>query len=122
MSTENALLTILIEKINNDTITLPTLPEVAVRIRRAADDPDINLSKMADVIAQDPALSARMMKVANSAFHGSLNQGRNPQSGGHPHRLASNQEYCHRHGHGTAVCVQEHSGEKLFVQGLAKNR
>lgn len=68
MSTENALLTILIEKINNDTITLPTLPEVAVKIRRAADDPDINLTGMADVIAQDPALSARMMKVANSAM------------------------------------------------------
>lgn len=70
MSTENALLTILIEKINNDTITLPTLPEVAVKIRRAADDPNINLTKMGDVIAHDPALSARMMKVANSAFMG----------------------------------------------------
>lgn len=68
MSTENALLTILIEKINNDTITLPTLPEVAVKIRRAADDPRINLTRMADVIAQDPALSARMMKMANSSF------------------------------------------------------
>lgn len=66
MSTENALLTILVEKIGNDTITLPTLPEVAVKIRRAADDPKINLNKMADVIANDPALSARMMRVANS--------------------------------------------------------
>jgi HD-like signal output (HDOD) protein len=66
MSTENALLTILVEKISNDTITLPTLPEVAVRIRRTADDPMVNLGRMADVIAQDPALSARMMRVANS--------------------------------------------------------
>ena len=66
MSTENALLTILVEKISNDTITLPTLPEVAVKIRRAADDPKINLNKMAEVIANDPALSARMMRVANS--------------------------------------------------------
>ncbi|MFT5162856.1 MAG: HD-like signal output (HDOD) protein [Alteromonadaceae bacterium] len=70
MSTENALLTILTEKISNDTVTLPTLPEVAVKIRRAADDPDINLGSMADVIAQDPALSARIMKVANSALMG----------------------------------------------------
>lgn len=66
MSTENALLTILVEKISNDTLTLPTLPEVAVKIRRAADDPKINLNRMADVIANDPALSARMMRVANS--------------------------------------------------------
>lgn len=68
MSSQNALLTILIEKINTDTLTLPTLPEVAVKIRRAADDPNTNLSKMADVIAQDPAMSARIMKVANSAM------------------------------------------------------
>lgn len=70
MSNENALLTILVERIRSDTLTLPTLPEVAVKIRRAADDPDINLVKMAEVIAQDPALSARMIKVANSSVMG----------------------------------------------------
>lgn len=70
MSTENALLTILIDRINNDTLVLPTLPEIAVKVRQAADDPEVNLAKMADVISQDPALSARMIKVANSAFMG----------------------------------------------------
>lgn len=80
MSTENALLTILVEKIQSDSLVLPTLPEIAIKIREAADDPDVNLSMMADVIAQDPALSARLVKVANSAFMGrsvkveSLNQ------------------------------------------------
>jgi len=70
MSTENALLTILVEKIQSDSLVLPTLPEIAIKIREAADDPDVNLLAMADVIAQDPALSARMVKVANSAFMG----------------------------------------------------
>jgi HD-like signal output (HDOD) protein len=70
MSTENALLSILVEKINNDTLVLPTLPEVAVKVREAADNPEINLMEMSDVIAHDPALSARMIKVANSAFLG----------------------------------------------------
>lgn len=70
MSTENALLTILIDRINNDTLVLPTLPEIAVKVRQAADDPEVNLAQMADVISQDPALSARMIKVANSAFMG----------------------------------------------------
>ncbi|GAP74067.1 MULTISPECIES: HDOD domain-containing protein [Pseudoalteromonas] len=68
MSTENALLTILVDRINNDTLVLPTLPEVALRVRNAADDPDITLHDMADVIANDPALAARMIKVANSAL------------------------------------------------------
>lgn len=70
MSTENALLTILVEKIQSDSLVLPTLPEIAIKIRETADDPEVNLVAMADVIAQDPALSARMVKVANSAFMG----------------------------------------------------
>lgn len=80
MSTENALLTILVEKINNDTLVLPTLPAIALKVRKAADDPEINLNAMADVIGQDPSLSARIIKIANSAYMGrsvkveSLNQ------------------------------------------------
>jgi HD-like signal output (HDOD) protein len=70
MSTQNALLTILVEKINNDTLVLPTLPAIALKIRAAADDPDINLHAMGDVIAKDPSLSARMIKIANSAYMG----------------------------------------------------
>lgn len=70
MATENALLTILVEKINNDTLVLPTLPAIALKVRRAADDPDINLNGMAEVVRQDPSLSARMIKISNSAYLG----------------------------------------------------
>lgn len=70
MSTQNALLTILVEKIKNDTLVLPTLPAVALKVRKAADDPDINLNSMGEVIAQDPSLSARMIKISNSAYMG----------------------------------------------------
>ena len=70
MGTENALYTILVEKIKQDTLVLPTLPEVALRVRTGADDPDINLNHMSDIIAQDPALSLGMLKVANNAILG----------------------------------------------------
>ncbi len=70
MATENALYTILVEKIKQDTLILPTLPEVALKVRTAADDPEINLGQMSDIIAQDPALSLGMLKVANSAILG----------------------------------------------------
>ncbi|MDU0354252.1 HDOD domain-containing protein [Paraglaciecola aquimarina] len=70
MYTENALLTILVEKINNDTLVLPTLPAIALKVRRAADDPNINLNAMADVLGQDPSLCARMIKISNSAYLG----------------------------------------------------
>ena len=70
MATENALYTILIEKIKQDALILPTLPEIALKVRDAADDPEINLHKMSDIIAQDPALSVGMLKVANNAIMG----------------------------------------------------
>jgi HD-like signal output (HDOD) protein len=80
MSAQRALLIILDEKIRSDRLVLPTLPDIALRVRERADDPHVSLQQMAEVISQDPALSARMVKVANSAFMGrsiqvnSLNQ------------------------------------------------
>lgn len=70
MSVQNALLSVLVEKVRTDTLVLPSLPEIAIKIRQLADDPDVNLQKMADLISHDPALSARIMKIANSAFVG----------------------------------------------------
>ncbi|QPG05224.1 HDOD domain-containing protein [Salinimonas marina] len=70
MSTQNALLTILVEKINNDTLVLPTLPAIALKVRKAADNPDINLNEMGDVIGKDPSLTARIIKISNSAYLG----------------------------------------------------
>lgn len=70
MSAENALITLLMAKLATNMLVLPTLPEIAVRVRQAADDPDINLHSMAEVISLDPALAARMIKIANSAFIG----------------------------------------------------
>ena len=70
MATENALYTILMEKIKQDALVLPTLPEVALKVRQAADDPDINLGQMSDIIGQDPALAMGMIKVSNSALLG----------------------------------------------------
>ncbi|WP_306521108.1 HDOD domain-containing protein [Rheinheimera sp.] len=70
MSAQHALMTLLMEKLATNMLVLPTLPEIAVRVRQAADDPDINLHAMSEVIALDPALAARMIKIANSAFIG----------------------------------------------------
>ncbi|MDG1751422.1 MAG: HDOD domain-containing protein [Thalassotalea sp.] len=70
MGTENALYTILVEKIKQESLVLPTLPEVALRVREAADDPEINLGQMSEIISHDAALSMGMLKVANSAMLG----------------------------------------------------
>jgi putative nucleotidyltransferase with HDIG domain len=47
-------------------LVLPTLPEVALRVRDAVDDEDATSSQIAKVIATDAALSARIIQVANS--------------------------------------------------------
>lgn len=70
MSAENALHTILLEKIKQGSLVLPTLPEIALKVRKASNDPDVNLGKMSEIITQDPALSLGMLKVANSVAFG----------------------------------------------------
>ncbi len=56
----------IISAIKGDQLVLPTLPEVALRVRDVAEDPESNLDQLGKVISNDPALSARIIKVANS--------------------------------------------------------
>lgn len=48
---------------------LPSPPAVALQIIELAQDPDADLSTAARVIAMDPALSARLLRVANSPLY-----------------------------------------------------
>ncbi|WP_460124904.1 HDOD domain-containing protein [Pseudomonas sp. H3_G09] len=52
--------------IDNDDLVLPTLPEVALQIRKAAEDPEVSVSDLSKFIGRDAALSARLIKVVNS--------------------------------------------------------
>ena len=56
----------IITAIKNDQLVLPTLPEVALKVREVADDPNADIEKLASVIGNDAALSARIIRVANS--------------------------------------------------------
>jgi putative nucleotidyltransferase with HDIG domain len=59
----------IIADLENGTLVLPTLPEVALKVRDVVDDPDASSAKLADIIVTDPALSTRLLKVANSALY-----------------------------------------------------
>lgn len=48
---------------------LAMLPEIAVRVVRLASDPNVTMSKMADVISTSPELCIRILRVVNSAFY-----------------------------------------------------
>jgi len=56
----------LMDAINNDELILPTLPEVALQVREAAEDPDVGIGELSKVISNDAALTARIIKVVNS--------------------------------------------------------
>ena len=49
-------------------LVLPTLPEVALQVQDAMEDDDVAIGAIAEIIAADSALSARIMKAANSHF------------------------------------------------------
>jgi len=49
---------------------IATLPEVTVRIIDLVEDPGSSARDMHHLISSDPALTARMLKVVNSAFYG----------------------------------------------------
>jgi HD-like signal output (HDOD) protein len=52
-----------------DRLILPTMPEMAIKVKDAADDPDTDIKKLAGIIGTDAALAARIIKVANSALY-----------------------------------------------------
>lgn len=54
------------EAIDSDKLILPTMPEMALKVREVSEDEDATIQNMADVISNDAALAARIIKVANS--------------------------------------------------------
>ncbi len=58
------------EELVSGTESLVSMPEVYFRVRALVQDPDSGPADIADVISCDPGLSARFLRVANSAFFG----------------------------------------------------
>ena len=56
----------ILHALDHDKLVLPTLPEVALKVREVSTDPDVDIATMARVIENDPAISARIIKISNS--------------------------------------------------------
>lgn len=67
---ESSLLHILYSKIESKMLTLPTLPDVAVKVMTIIDSPEINSSDLCRAISRDSAISMRLIRLANSAHFG----------------------------------------------------
>ncbi|MEJ2045077.1 MAG: HDOD domain-containing protein [Reinekea sp.] len=56
----------IVEALNNDQLLLPSLPEVALKVRDVAEKDESTIAHLTDIISQDAALSARIIRVVNS--------------------------------------------------------
>ena len=57
--------------LRNDKLVLPSLPDVAIKIRQMVDREDTSIEKVANLIQTDLAISAKLMKISNGAlYHG----------------------------------------------------
>ncbi|MDH5484313.1 MAG: HDOD domain-containing protein [Gammaproteobacteria bacterium] len=55
--------------VETDQLTLPTLPEVAIKIRDAVENSDASSEQIANTLSQDPSLSTRLIQLANSPLY-----------------------------------------------------
>jgi len=55
--------------VEEDRLLLPSLPEVALKIRDLVDNQNTTTKQIADVLSQDAALSVRLLKVVNSPLY-----------------------------------------------------
>ena len=58
----------MLEKVLNCT-SLPTLPQVAVKLLELTRDPDANLKAIADLVQKDQALATKILRTVNSSYY-----------------------------------------------------
>lgn len=51
-------------------ITLVTLPAVYLKLKALLDSPEYSMRDIGDLMAQDPAITARLLRLVNSAYFG----------------------------------------------------
>jgi HD-like signal output (HDOD) protein len=51
-------------------VELPTIPRVVQQVAAALQDPDVDARKIGQVLSQDPVLTAKVLRLANSSFFG----------------------------------------------------
>ena len=55
------------DELSKGTVKLPSLPDIALKIKAILEDPDVSAKQVAAVVATETTFSARLLKVANSA-------------------------------------------------------
>ena len=54
-------------ELSGGNVDLPSFPEIAIRVRRILSDPTSSVEQVVRVVGSEPALAARLLRIANSA-------------------------------------------------------
>ncbi len=64
----------LLKDLSNNRLQLPSVPDVAIKIRQSLSDEKSNFRYIANIIASDPAITTKIIKTANSALYRSIHK------------------------------------------------
>tara|TARA_Y100000310_G_scaffold276545_1_gene293781 strand:- start:18470 stop:19300 length:831 start_codon:yes stop_codon:yes gene_type:complete len=64
----NALTLSILDKINSNALTLPTLPDIALRVKQTAELEDSTITDVSQVVATDAALTTRILRYSNTVL------------------------------------------------------
>ncbi len=64
----------LTKDLSNNRLELPSVPDVALKIRQALYDENSNFRQIANIITSDPAITTKIIKTANSALYRSIHK------------------------------------------------
>jgi HD-like signal output (HDOD) protein len=60
----------IIEELTQKAKTIPAMPATAAEILRLLEDKNVDVKKVTNVIATDPALATKILQMSNSAYYG----------------------------------------------------
>ena len=69
---ESDLFNAIMQAFNAGQLQLPSLPDIALKVKTAAANPDVSMADMAHIVEADPAMAARLIQVASSPLHRGL--------------------------------------------------
>lgn len=76
-SEEHHLLMEFYAELRSNQLTLPSVPDVAWKVRRLVDREDTAAEQVANAVAADPALAAKLVRACNSALYRGFSDVRN---------------------------------------------
>ncbi|MBK7105405.1 MAG: HDOD domain-containing protein [Ignavibacteriae bacterium] len=59
-----------LQKVVNGLDTLPSLPEIYIKLENEINSPNTSIDKIGNIIANDPIITAKILQLTNSAFFG----------------------------------------------------